>query len=198
MGGRRLVGLVAAYCNDRERRIAYVTSVSVVRGHGRAEASPRTCWATCIEHARELDSGVSSRSMRRQRGRHRLYEKAGFRRRGRRGRSAAMSWTGPDGGRQMSTAAGLQRRDQDTRGAPVRLRLRLRRDAPLHDQVVRALLPSWAACSNWAASRAISPRGSCPTSTITCVEASGAAIRARGGKLGDRVGEFVNATLRRR
>ncbi|HEY6289611.1 MAG TPA: GNAT family N-acetyltransferase [Nitrospiraceae bacterium] len=29
--GGTLVGLVAAYCNDREKRIAYITSVSVLR-----------------------------------------------------------------------------------------------------------------------------------------------------------------------
>lgn len=38
--GDDLVGLVAAYCNDSERRVAYITSVSVLRGWlGRGIAS---------------------------------------------------------------------------------------------------------------------------------------------------------------
>ena len=36
--GGTLVGLVAAYCNDQEKHIAYITSVSVLR-NGRAKAS---------------------------------------------------------------------------------------------------------------------------------------------------------------
>lgn len=48
--GDTLIGLVAAYCNDRETRIAYITSVSVLgtwTGKGIA-----TCLANrCIEYA---------------------------------------------------------------------------------------------------------------------------------------------------
>jgi ribosomal protein S18 acetylase RimI-like enzyme len=42
----RLVGLVAAYCNDPEKRIAYITSVSVLRestGKGIAKSLMRQC-----------------------------------------------------------------------------------------------------------------------------------------------------------
>jgi len=49
--GGALIGLVAAYCNDRERRIAYITNVSVLRewtGRGIAARLLRRC----IEHAR--------------------------------------------------------------------------------------------------------------------------------------------------
>jgi ribosomal protein S18 acetylase RimI-like enzyme len=46
-----LVGLVAAYCNDADSRIAYVTSVSVLRGWmGRGIASQMM--TRCLEHAR--------------------------------------------------------------------------------------------------------------------------------------------------
>ena len=46
-----LVGLVAAYCNDRDSRIAYVTSVSVLRGWmGRGIASQ--LMTRCLEHAK--------------------------------------------------------------------------------------------------------------------------------------------------
>jgi ribosomal protein S18 acetylase RimI-like enzyme len=51
----RLVGLVAAYCNDQESRIAYITSVSVLRewmGQGIAA----NLLKQCITHAK--DSGM--------------------------------------------------------------------------------------------------------------------------------------------
>jgi ribosomal protein S18 acetylase RimI-like enzyme len=44
--GGTLVGLVAVYCNDRETRIAYITSVSVLRawtGNGIAERLTNRC-----------------------------------------------------------------------------------------------------------------------------------------------------------
>jgi ribosomal protein S18 acetylase RimI-like enzyme len=44
----RLVGLVAVYCNDLEKRIAYITSVSVSResmGRGIGESMMRQCIA---------------------------------------------------------------------------------------------------------------------------------------------------------
>ncbi len=45
-----LVGLVAAYCNDREKRIAYITSLSVLsRWQGQGVASQLV--ANCISHA---------------------------------------------------------------------------------------------------------------------------------------------------
>ena len=48
--GGMLVGLVAAYCNDQEKHIAYITSVSVLRewmGKGIAA----NLMKQCIEHA---------------------------------------------------------------------------------------------------------------------------------------------------
>jgi ribosomal protein S18 acetylase RimI-like enzyme len=49
--GARLAGLVAAYCNDPERRAAFVTSVSVApQLHGRGVAS--RLLGACIDHAR--------------------------------------------------------------------------------------------------------------------------------------------------
>lgn len=48
----RLVGLVAAYCNEPERRAAFVTSVSVIPAwHGRGLAS--RLLQSCIEHVRQ-------------------------------------------------------------------------------------------------------------------------------------------------
>jgi ribosomal protein S18 acetylase RimI-like enzyme len=49
--GGTLVGLVAAYCNDRGKRIAYITSVSVLRewtGKGIAAH----LMSQCVEHAK--------------------------------------------------------------------------------------------------------------------------------------------------
>lgn len=52
-----LVGLVAAYCNDRDSRIAYVTSVSVLRGWmGRGIASQML--TRCLEHAKAAEMTV--------------------------------------------------------------------------------------------------------------------------------------------
>lgn len=49
--GGELVGLVAAYCNDQERRIGYITSVSVLRGWaGKGTASGML--ELCVEHAK--------------------------------------------------------------------------------------------------------------------------------------------------
>jgi len=51
--GDALVGLVAAYCNDHEKRIAYITNVSVVsewKGRGIA-----ACLVSrCVEHANSV------------------------------------------------------------------------------------------------------------------------------------------------
>jgi GNAT superfamily N-acetyltransferase len=49
--GERLVGLVAAYCNDRENRTAFITSVSVAKAWtGRGIAT--MLMTKCIEYAR--------------------------------------------------------------------------------------------------------------------------------------------------
>jgi len=58
--GGTLVGLVAAYCNDREKRIAYITSVSVLREWtGKGIASH--LMSRCVEHARA--SGMRQMSL---------------------------------------------------------------------------------------------------------------------------------------
>ena len=58
----------------------------------------------------------------------------------------------------MKQQTRLQRRDSRHRRSPVCLWFRLRRDAPLHDQIVRAVLHEPEACLNWGASRATSRR----------------------------------------
>lgn len=51
--GGRLVGLVAVYCNDQEKRIAYITSVSLLhQWMGKGIAA--TLMAQCIEHMKML------------------------------------------------------------------------------------------------------------------------------------------------
>ena len=74
----RLVGLVAAYCNDQETRIAYITSVSVLKewtGKGIAACLMSLCIKhvktlgleqVCLEVASDNTSAI------------RLYEKSGF------------------------------------------------------------------------------------------------------------------------
>ena len=76
--GRTLIGLVAAYCNDREKGVAYVTSVSVLR-----EWTGRTVAAhlldRCVEHAKA--SGMRQISLKVSRDNTaavKLYEKIGF------------------------------------------------------------------------------------------------------------------------
>ena len=58
--GGRLVGLVAAYCNDQENRLAYITSVSVLKewmGQGIAA----NLLKQCITHAK--DAGMQQISL---------------------------------------------------------------------------------------------------------------------------------------
>lgn len=52
--GDTLVGLVAAYCNDRETRIAYITSVSVLKAWAGKGIATRLI-NQCFEHANALD-----------------------------------------------------------------------------------------------------------------------------------------------
>ena len=73
-----LVGLIAAYCNDQEKRIAYITSVSVLKewtGKGIAACLMSRCindmkalgiWQICLEVASENTPAI------------RLYQKNGF------------------------------------------------------------------------------------------------------------------------
>lgn len=76
--GSTLVGLVAAYCNDQENRLAYITSVSVLRewmGQGIAAKLLKQC----ITHA--TDSGMRQISLEVASNNQpaiRLYEKNGF------------------------------------------------------------------------------------------------------------------------
>jgi len=76
--GGTLVGLVAAYCNDREKGIAYITSVSVLREWIGKGNSARLI-SQCIEHAkvagmRQISLEVASDNA----PAIRLYEKNGF------------------------------------------------------------------------------------------------------------------------
>lgn len=76
--GHKLVGLIAAYCNDQKQRTAYITSVSVLRawtGLGIAA----DLLAQCVEHAKvsrvqqiNLEVAQANTSA------IKLYEKSGF------------------------------------------------------------------------------------------------------------------------
>jgi ribosomal protein S18 acetylase RimI-like enzyme/SAM-dependent methyltransferase len=76
--GNTLVGLLAVYCNDEKNRIAYITSVSVLRAwNGKGIAVHLLNW--CIEHAttlamRQIRLNVSSDNT----AAITLYEKCGF------------------------------------------------------------------------------------------------------------------------
>lgn len=76
--GGTLIGLVAVYCNDRERRIAYITSVSVLqkwRGKGIATRLLHQCLAhaqgTGMEQIRLETTGNNTNT-------NRLYKRIGF------------------------------------------------------------------------------------------------------------------------
>jgi len=76
--GGKLVGLVATYCNDQEKRIAYITSVSVLKEWtGKGIASKLI--SQCIEHViasgmRQMVLEVGGENV----SAIRLYEKRGF------------------------------------------------------------------------------------------------------------------------
>lgn len=76
--GGTLVGLVAVYCNDQEKRIAYITSVSVLREWTGKGIAARLV-GQCVEHAKasgmqRISLEVASDNT------HaiKLYEKSGF------------------------------------------------------------------------------------------------------------------------
>lgn len=76
--GGTLVGLVAAYCNDREGQLAYVTSVSVLKAWAGKGIAARLL-SRCVEHAkssgmRRISLEVASDNA----PAIRLYEKYGF------------------------------------------------------------------------------------------------------------------------
>ena len=76
--GGTLVGLVAAYCNDREKRLAYITNVSVLRQWAGNGIATRLI-GLCAEHA--LASGMRQVKLEVARDDSRaikLYEKCGF------------------------------------------------------------------------------------------------------------------------
>ena len=74
----KLIGLVAAYCNDRERQIAFVTSVSVLRpwtGKGIAAH----LLGQCIDHVKVFGIGrISLNVEQANTSAIKLYEKCGF------------------------------------------------------------------------------------------------------------------------
>jgi ribosomal protein S18 acetylase RimI-like enzyme len=76
--GGTLVGLVAAYCNDQEKRVAYITSVSVLK-EWMSKGIAARLMSQCIEHAkasgmRQISLEVASDNA----PAIRLYEKSGF------------------------------------------------------------------------------------------------------------------------
>lgn len=76
--GGRLVGLVATYCNDWEKRIAYITSVSLLR-EWTSQGVAATLMEQCVEHMkvlgmRQISLEVASDNA----PAIRLYEKSGF------------------------------------------------------------------------------------------------------------------------
>lgn len=76
--GGTLIGLVAAYCNDREKRIAYITSVSVLREWAGKGIAARLM-SQCAEYAkasgmRQISLEVASDNCPALK----LYEKSGF------------------------------------------------------------------------------------------------------------------------
>jgi ribosomal protein S18 acetylase RimI-like enzyme len=76
--GGKLIGLVAAYCNDQEKLLAYITNVSVLRAWTGKGIAMRLL-SYCIEHARASGmrqislevAGDSTPAIK-------LYEKSGF------------------------------------------------------------------------------------------------------------------------
>lgn len=76
--GGTLIGLVAAYCNDQEKRIAYITSVSVLKAWT-GEGIATNLLKRCVEHVKALRmrqislqvAGDNAPAIR-------LYEKSGF------------------------------------------------------------------------------------------------------------------------
>ncbi len=73
-----LVGLVAAYCNDQEKRIAYITNVSVLR-EWKGKGVAAQLMSQCVEHARASGMGrISLEVAGNNTPAIKLYEKSGF------------------------------------------------------------------------------------------------------------------------
>ena len=76
--GGTLVGLVAAYCNDQENHIAYITSVSVLRAWTSNGIAARLV-GQCVEHAKTSGMRQISLEVREENTPAiKLYEKSGF------------------------------------------------------------------------------------------------------------------------
>lgn len=74
----KLVGLVAAYCNDHERLIAYITSVSVL-GPWTGKGIAAHLLDQCINHVKKLGMGrISLDVTQANTSAIKLYEKSGF------------------------------------------------------------------------------------------------------------------------
>lgn len=76
--GGTLIGLVAAYCNDQEKRIVYITSVSMLR-EWMGKGNSARLMSQCISHAkvsgmRQISLEVANDNL----PAIRLYEKNGF------------------------------------------------------------------------------------------------------------------------
>ncbi len=76
--GATLVGLVAVYCNDMERRIAYITSVSVLK-QWRGKGIATRLLHQCLAHAQEAGMRqIRLETTGNRRLSNRLYERVGF------------------------------------------------------------------------------------------------------------------------
>ena len=74
----RLIGLIAAYCNDQEAHIAYITSVSVLNGWT-GQGIATTLMKQCITTMESLKMGqIKLEVFKHNASAHRLYEKSGF------------------------------------------------------------------------------------------------------------------------
>ncbi|TAN49289.1 MAG: GNAT family N-acetyltransferase, partial [Rhodospirillales bacterium] len=76
--GGRLVGLVAVYCNDQEGRVAYITSVSMLKEWTGKGIGARLM-KQCVEHAKALGMRqISLEVAEANTSAIKLYEKSGF------------------------------------------------------------------------------------------------------------------------
>ncbi|MDA8106810.1 MAG: GNAT family N-acetyltransferase [Nitrospiraceae bacterium] len=76
--GDKLLGLIAAYCNDRDSRIAYITSVSILQDYVGKGISNRLM-NQCVEYAKAADMRqISLEVAVNNKPAIKLYEKSGF------------------------------------------------------------------------------------------------------------------------
>lgn len=75
---QKLVGLVAAYCNDMEQRTAFITSVSVLTDW-RGQGIPSSLINRCVAHVKKIDfSRIKLEAASNNIAAIKLYEKSGF------------------------------------------------------------------------------------------------------------------------